>query len=99
MLIKVQEQINMKFALFIVELPAFSPEKEETEKGLWREFLQKVKSVSDSNEEIEILGENVLWLHLNMKLSTLLKVCAVCREASHPYKVLFFDEEPTWVTS
>lgn len=99
MLITTNENPNPKFALIIIEQRAFAPNEEINATRQWQQFLAKVHSEMPRDVNIQKLAENVFLIPLENGLSNLVKILAIPTQVSQPYKVLFFEKEPNWITS
>lgn len=85
----------MKYALVIVEN---HPNKNEQTNALaFRNILNRAKDSQPKIEGLEILNDSAFLCSLNNGLSSLCKLIASAEEAEHQTRVLFFDQEPSWI--
>ena len=82
----------------LVTFQSPSDDREDTMRR-WRELLSDISGLTRHNENAETLSETVLLIRLDRGLSSWVKVSSRLDREGTPYKVLFFDEEPKWVSS
>ncbi|KAF0220335.1 MAG: hypothetical protein FD174_1236 [Geobacteraceae bacterium] len=86
----------MKFALIVIVKP-ITEKRAEIEK--WNNFVETLSQKVSSVEGIEMLSENVMQIPLENGLLLFAEVVRTCNLDSYQCKVLFFDEDPKWITS
>lgn len=99
MQVTVSGNASPKFALVVLDLPVYIDGSEEKTKHLWQQFLVAIEIAVQQTSGTIKYAENVLLLSLENGLSNLVTVLAATIAAKRPYRVLFFDEEPNWITS
>lgn len=82
----------------LLTFPTIANDEERT-KHLWTILLSDIANILGHYKGIESLNENVLLIPLDSGLTALAKVISRLDGEGSSYKVLFFDEEPNWITS
>lgn len=61
----------------------------------WTPFSVEIGNLVGKNPEIERLADNVLLIPINTGLTEFVTICS---KANFPYKCLFLESIPEWVT-
>jgi hypothetical protein len=86
----------MHSILIVIEKP--TTDELETQQT-WRNATRALYGKIHQLETVEILSENVLLISLANGLQTFESITRICTDWLLPYRVLFFEEAPSWIHS
>jgi len=86
---------NAKFSLLIAE--THRPDATRALSNAWQNLQLNWKSALPKDEEKSRLTENVWLIQLDNGLPVLAGLVQAMKDYSIPVRVLFFEDEPTWI--
>jgi len=87
----------MNSVIFVIDIPETS--ESMLEASAWRSFLLSLDHITNSTLGILKLSDNVFQIPLENGLPAFAQYGEECRAHRHSYRVLFFEENPAWITS
>ena len=87
----------MEYALVVLIQPSLdATDRTKTE---WRGMQSHLQSLSQSNATLELMNESTVCCDVSQGSRCLVLVLSACVDRSVPYRLLFFEETPSWVVS
>jgi hypothetical protein len=87
----------MNSVIFVIDVPKTFESPLATH--AWQQFLSGLDHITNSAPGILKLSDNVFQIPLENGLPAFVQYGEDCRAHQYSYRVLFFEENPAWVTS
>ena len=89
----------MDSAIFVIDMPMPETSESVFEMDNWQRFLRSLDYITNSTPNILKLSDNAFQIPLENGLPAFVQYGEKCRAHQYSYRVLFFEENPAWITS